>query len=302
MKRYKSRHGQKLIRDSYDRLVSSFGVAVEQKDVPTSFGSTHVIIAGSPSSPALLLLHGTGDNSAMMWIYNIRTLAEKFHVIAVDAIGGSGKSEPNANYSQQFEQAAWLDEVLHELKLEKVNVAGVSYGAYLAYYYGIMRPEKVNRIVCMAGCITGSSSELMLRMIRAFLPEALFPTRGNTVRLLKKLSGPNAAVFLDHAELMDHWHSLLKYFNNRSMMKHKIKILQDEQFDIIRDRCLFLIGDSDMLSNYPAAIERLKRLRMSYKIIAQAGHAINHEQAEQINGEIISFCRPEGTASDNTLI
>ena len=289
MKRYKSSEGQHLIHESYNRLLAQWDVIYEEKDIVTSYGSTHLILAGAPTNPPLILLHGTADNSAMMWIYNIQQLSERFHVIAVDAIGGSGKSEPIDNYYQKFDQTTWLDELLEALSIETTHIAGVSYGAYLAYHYAIMRPSKVTKIVCMAGTIASSQFELMSKMMRAFLPEALFPTEKNCKKLLRKLSGSNYSVFENNGELMKHWFYLLKYFNNKSMMQHKITIFTNEQIRLVREKSLFLIGDKDMLSNYPKAIKRLNENQFNYKIIQNAGHAINHEQAEQINAEIINY-------------
>ncbi|WP_258377626.1 alpha/beta fold hydrolase [Paenibacillus illinoisensis] len=57
----------------------------------------------------------------------------------------------------------------------------------------------------------------------------------------------------------------------------------------MRDKVLFLIGEYDRLSNYPKAIRRLKDNQMNYKIIPDTGHAINHEQANLINMEVIRF-------------
>ncbi|MNJ04202.1 hypothetical protein D3C73_1648410 [compost metagenome] len=71
------------------------------------------------------------------------------------------------------------------------------------------------------------------------------------------------------------------------MMQHGITIFDGEQMNLIRKKALFLIGDQDILSNYPKAIQRLNQYQLNYKIIKEAGHAINHEQAELINREII---------------
>ncbi|GGG61042.1 alpha/beta fold hydrolase [Paenibacillus radicis (ex Gao et al. 2016)] len=289
MQRYKSERGRELIYESYNKLLAAWGVAYEEADIPTTYGSTHIITAGSSANPPLLLLHGTADNAAMMWIYNIQPLSEQFYIIAIDAVGGSGKSEPNAAYKKQFDQAVWLDEVLDALAIRQADIAGVSYGAYLAYHYAIMRPSRVDKIVCMAGRVPSSQFEVMGKMMKAFLPEALFPTEASCKRLLRKLSGPNYAVFEDNKELMQHWFYLLKHFNNKSMMQHKITIFQAEQLASIRDKALFLIGDQDRLSYYPKAITKLEEHRLTYKIIPQAGHAINHEQSEQVNAEIIRY-------------
>ncbi|EHQ61355.1 alpha/beta hydrolase fold protein [Paenibacillus dendritiformis C454] len=146
-----------------------------------------------------------------MWIYHIEQLSGRFYVIAIDAIGGSGKSEPNERYANEFDQTAWLDELLDAMKIEAACVAGVSYGAYLAYHYAIWRPARVTKIVCMAGRVASSQFEVMSKMM--------------------------------------HWYYLLKHFNNRSMMKHAITIFTDEQLESIREKALFLIGERDILSN-----------------------------------------------------
>ncbi|URN93752.1 MAG: alpha/beta hydrolase [Candidatus Pristimantibacillus lignocellulolyticus] len=289
MKRYKSSEGQQLIFDSYDRLLVDWDVVYEEMDIQTSYGSTHIVTAGSRDKPPVVLLHGTGDNIAMMWIYNIQQLSDHFYVIAIDAIGGSGKSEPNETYYKQFNQTTWLDEVLESLLIETTHIAGVSYGAYLAYYYAIIRPSKVTKIVCMAGSIAGSQFEVMSKMMRAFLPEALFPTEKSCKKLLRKLSGTNHSVFENNSELMNHWYYLLKYFNNKSMMQHKVTIFDHDQIKLLRNKSLFLIGDKDILSYYPKSIKRLQAHQLSYKIIENTGHAINHEQAQLVNTEIINY-------------
>ncbi|MFD4519235.1 MULTISPECIES: alpha/beta hydrolase [Paenibacillus] len=58
---------------------------------------------------------------------------------------------------------------------------------------------------------------------------------------------------------------------------------------MIRHKALFLIGDQDMLSNYPKAIHRLIDYGMIYRIVKDAGHAINHEQPEIIHRAIQQF-------------
>jgi len=291
MKRYKSLSGRQLITDSYNKLLHSWGTELQEKDIETSYGLTHVIIIGDRQSPPLLLFHGTADNSAMMWIYNIKELSRKFYIIAVDAIGGSGKSEPNDEYYKNFNQVTWIDDILKALEIHNTNICGVSYGAYLSYHYTLERPSRVNKAICLAGRIPSSQFEVISKMMIAFLPEALFPSEMNCKKLLRKLSGTNYSVFEENEALMKHWYYLLKYFNNKSMMQHKIKINSDSELSKLREKVIFLIGEHDRLTNYPKAIKRLEDNKLNYKIIENAGHAINHEQAELINKEIIEFLK-----------
>lgn len=289
IKKYKSvRGGQELIA-SYDRLLGEWGVPVTEKDIPTPFGSTHVLLAGDPASPPLLLFHGVGDDAALMWVVNARNLAAHFHLIAVDTIGGPGKSEPNEAYFSRFDQAAWIDSLLDALNLAQVNVAGVSNGAYLTQLYAAKRPERVRRAVCMAGglAVQGQKSPLW-RMMKVFLPEALFPTEKNARKLMGKLCANPEALFRQ-AELMRHWLCLLKYFNNASMSKHRITGFNDAEIGLIRERTRFLIGCGDPLGNAAGSAALLDRYGMNYRLVEQAGHAINHEQPAIVEAEMIGF-------------
>jgi hypothetical protein len=58
-------------RDAYGRLydeaVGQSAVPVEESDVETSFGLTHVLNAGDPAKPPLLALHAKSFGSTM-WL------------------------------------------------------------------------------------------------------------------------------------------------------------------------------------------------------------------------------------------
>lgn len=289
MQRYKKPFAQQLIYDSYDKLLKSWNVEAEELDLETSYGKTHVITAGNRSNPPLLLLHGVADHSAMMWIYNAEMLSQHFYLIAVDAIGGSGKSEPNQNYYRNFDQIAWLDEIMTRMDIQKTYLCGVSYGAYLSYYYTMKRPDAVYKAVCLAGRIPTSSFEVMTKMMSVFMPEAMFPSERNCKKLLRKMCGSNYSVFEENEELIKQWFYLLKYFNNRSMMQHKVEIHRDDELAVLQGKVLFLIGEADRMTYYPKAIKRLRDTQLDYKIVEDTGHAINHERADFINEEIASF-------------
>lgn len=289
MERYKTSQGRQLIYESYDKLLQSYGVRVEEKRIETTYGQTHVLTAGDSKNPSLILFHGTADNAAMMWVYNMKELSRNLFVIAVDSIGGSGKSEPNAEYYKRFDQVKWIDDIMDAFQLQDSYICGVSYGAYLSYFYTLRRPDRIRKAMCLAGRIPSSSFEVISKMMKAFMPEALFPSEKNCKKLLRKLSGPNYEVFAKNEELMRHWYYLLKYFNNKSMMKHKIHIVDDSELAILKEKTRFLIGEYDMLSNYPRAIHKLKRNGLDFEIIRDAGHAINHEQADVVNKKIIDF-------------
>lgn len=288
MKVYKNNKAKINIYNTYDKLLKLWEVSIEEIDIPTTYGTTHIIKCGKATNPPLVLFHGVGDDSALMWIFNAKELSKHFCIYAVDTIGGPGKSCPNENYTKAFDEIKWLDEVLDGLKLNSVYVAGVSNGSYIAHHYGIMRPEKIIKIICMAGSISVKESGSPLKtMLKVFLPEAIFPTKRNVVKLIEKLTGDNSKVFTENSYIMEHYAYLLKGFNNMAMSYHKLECFDETQIASIRDKALFLRGDADPLSNNCKAA--LDKYNMNYRFFKGVGHGINHEISQEINKIIIEY-------------
>jgi len=288
MKVFKSTKAQKNVLDTYDKLLKMWNVDFKETNIPTTYGATHVIMCGDKNNPPLVLFHGVGDNSALMWVYNARELAKHFWVMAIDTIGGPGKSQPNNNYNKEFDDIRWIDEVLAGLVQDKVFIAGVSNGAYLAQLYGIHRPERVLKLICLAGTVPIGGGSPIKTMMKIFLPEALFPTKKNTEKLLKKLSGKNSGVLTGNPIIMEHYRWLLKGFNNMAMRFHQITSFDDRQVNTIREKTLYLAGDDDPFMLLGGK-ELLLRYKMNAKFFPAAGHGINHEISDIINQQMVEY-------------
>lgn len=298
MKVYKSEKAKTNIFKTYDELLAMWEVAVEEKDVETTYGTTHVILCGQEENPPLVLFHGVGDDSALMWVYNAKELSKHFNIYAVDTIGGPGKSCPNTNYDKTFDEIKWLDDVFDGLDLRQFYLAGVSNGSLMTQHYGIARPDRVIKMICMSGSISVSgSSSPIISMMKVFLPEALIPTKNNVVKLLKKMSGENSAAFTGNPVIMEHFTWLLRGFNNMAMANHKITYFDDAQIRSIRGKVLFLIGEADPLGDMEAVKAKLERYQLDYRFFSGVGHGINHEIADEINQVIIRFFESSSVCS-----
>ena len=293
VKVYKSEKGKEAIQSTYDILLKKWGVEYEEADVATRFGSTHVIIAGGKEKPPLVLFHGVGDDAAFMWIRNAKALAANFRIYAVDTIGGPGKSIPNENYGKEFNICPWIDDMLDGLGIEKANIAGVSNGAYITQAYGARRPDRTNKLMCLAGAARIGDEKPgfldIMKTMKVFFPEALFPTKKNMIRLINKLCGGNAQEFAQEKEVMAHWGALLKHFNKMAMGFHKLEPLSAQEADNIRERAIFVIGDKDPIAYSEESVKILKDTGMDYRIIENAGHALNYEKPDIINALIKDF-------------
>ncbi len=95
-KGYKSEKARENILKTYDQLLARWGCEAAESDVPTPYGDTHVVCFGPKNAPALVLLHGVGDDTALMWLLNAKALAAHFCCYAIDTLGGPGKSRPES--------------------------------------------------------------------------------------------------------------------------------------------------------------------------------------------------------------
>ena len=286
---YKNAKAEKAIMESYADLLTMWDTKISELDIAGRYGITHVIEAGNVNAPPLVLFHGVGDDSALMWIYNAKELAQDFHIYAVDTIGGPGKSVPGDGYDKTFEDEIWIDELLDKLKLDKVYMAGVSNGAYLTQMYMIRHPGRVIRGISMAGVpvkTSGSGKKAAMKaMMKVFLPEALFPTDKNVKKLIRKMTGDNYGAFTDNEKVFLHFKQLMTGFSRSAMMNHKVNAFSDEEIASLQDKLLCIVGNKDPFIMLGGAQleEQIKRYSINVIFMEDAGHGINHEKAGEVN-------------------
>ena len=288
MKVYRSKKMQREIIRTYDELLEHWDVAIEETDIETTYGSTHVIACGDKKNPPMILFHGVGDDSALMWIYNAKYLSRYYRLYAIDTIGGPGKSVPGKLYNKDFNDVTLMDEVMKGLFLEKAYFAGVSMGAYLVQLYALKRPEKVLKGICISGTVPIGQKNSMSAMMKIFLPEALFPTPKNVQKLIRKLCGSRSCVFTENRRIMEHFTCLLKGFNNMAMGYHNVRGFDEAEIDIIRDKLEFLVGKDDPFQKMGSE-KALVHYQMKASFYPDAGHGLNHERADEINRKIVEI-------------
>ena len=108
-------------------------------------------IAGS--GPAILLIHGIGDNSTT-WATVQSKLAQRFTVIAPDLLGHGLSDKPRADYSVAA-YANGMRDLLSVLDIERVTVVGHSLGGGVAMQFAYQFPQLVDRLILVgAGGVT----------------------------------------------------------------------------------------------------------------------------------------------------
>src|SRR3712207_5387367 len=96
------------------------------------------------SGPALLLLHGIGNN-CQTWAGVIDRLAESHTVIAPDLLGHGASDKPRGDYSIAA-YANGMRDLLTLLDIERATVVGHSLGGGIALQFAYQFPERCERL------------------------------------------------------------------------------------------------------------------------------------------------------------
>lgn len=142
--------------------------------------------------PALLLIHGIGDNSST-WSEILPHLAEKYTVIAPDLLGHGRSDKPRADYSVAA-YANGMRDLLSVLGIEKVTVLGHSLGGGVAMQFSYQFPHMVDRLILVsAGGVTRDVHPVLRLVTMPVVNEALkllrIPGALSAVRLAGQLIG-----------------------------------------------------------------------------------------------------------------
>ncbi|WP_420849112.1 alpha/beta fold hydrolase [Parafrankia soli] len=127
--------------------------------------------------PALLLIHGIGDNSGT-WRDLIPELARGRTVIAPDLLGHGRSDKPRGDYSIAG-YACGMRDLLTVLGIERATVVGHSLGGGVAMQFAYQFPERCERLVLVS---TGGVGPDLHPVLRA----ATVPGSGHALSLLTR--------------------------------------------------------------------------------------------------------------------
>ena len=117
---------------------ASFGQTGTQPQLPPD---KTVVVLGQTlhywdvgSGPVVVLVHGLGSKKENDWGRVVGPLSQKYRVIAPDQLGFGRSDKPMIDYSIQT-YVDFLNEFLHELKIEKATLVGESLGGWISALY-----------------------------------------------------------------------------------------------------------------------------------------------------------------------
>jgi pimeloyl-ACP methyl ester carboxylesterase len=266
---YRTARGEYAIKSAYRQLLEQWPVPAEQRTVPTGQGDTFVVTCGPVDAPPLVLLHGTGTNTAM-WAGPVAAWAEHFRIHAVDLIGEPGLSAPSRPRLDSDAYAAWLDDVFAGLALTRPAVVGTSLGGWLALDYAIRRPGRVARLALLAP--SGVGRQKWGVPIIAILLRPL-GRRGRMIVLRRALGVPAAVLPASPQATALGAFTLLVQRQVRPRLD-RLPLFSAEALAAIDVPMLTIVGGRDALLDSHQTRQRLAQAGKTVRLLPEAGHLL----------------------------
>ncbi len=100
------------------------------------------------STKTLVFLNGLSQ-STLAWILTTPHFKSDYKIVLLDFIF-QGQSDKNTEVRNFDEHAADVKGVLDELKIDKANIIGLSYGSLVAQHFALLFPERVEKLILMS--------------------------------------------------------------------------------------------------------------------------------------------------------
>jgi pimeloyl-ACP methyl ester carboxylesterase len=179
---YRSARGQAEVIALYEKKLASLALETHSHMVETRFGHTHVLAAGPPDAPPVIVLTGisTGAPRILEWF---QPLVRDFRVYAPDPIGQPGRSAQVRVPPGDHNYGKWMVDVLDGLGLRQLPFTGVSFGGGILLDTASYAPERISCAALMAPAGL-TPVPLLHTVIKFFIPCLLYRCFPNRQRLL----------------------------------------------------------------------------------------------------------------------
>jgi pimeloyl-ACP methyl ester carboxylesterase len=241
--------------------------------------------------PPLVLLHGWPTNSRE-WRRQVDGLSDEFTVVAWDAPGAGGSSDP----PEKFDLGDYADTLaafIDALELGRPHLAGLSFGGGLALELYRRHPSVPQTLIltsAYAGWAGSLPAEVVEQRLQLMLRNCDLPPDQWGPSLIQTLLTEEASADM-FAELM----LILSEFHPRGTRVAMRAFAEADLRDVLPHvdvPTLLLYGDKDVRTGHSVYGPLHSNIRGSkIALIPGVGHMIDIEAAERFNAEVRVFLR-----------
>jgi pimeloyl-ACP methyl ester carboxylesterase len=227
-----------------------------------------------------------------MWRPQIDELSDEFTVVAWDAPGYGGSSDPPEAF-RLSDFADCLAAFVDALGLERPHVAGLSFGGGLALELYRRHPS-LSRTLVLASAYAGWAGSLPAEVVEQRLQQALRLADLPPDRLVAELL---PTMFADSApaELVEEFAASMREFHPAGLRANSRAFAEADLRDVLPHVAvptLLLHGDRDVRAPSNVAQDLHAKIPgSSLVVIPGAGHVCNVDAPERFNTEVRAFLR-----------
>jgi 2-hydroxy-6-oxonona-2,4-dienedioate hydrolase len=279
---------------------SMLGLEVSQRFYDAGGVRTRSVETGD--GPCVIFLHGTGGH-AEAFFRNLRAHGEHFRTVVPDMIGHGFSDKPDVDYTPEV-YARHLRDFMDAAGIERAHVHGESLGAWIAAWFALESPERVDRLVLNTAGGLRSDPTTMAR-VRDKTLEAVRNVSLETVR------GRLEWLVFDPATMTDEMvairHRIYSQPEMPKAMEH-VLCLQDEATRVpflltpdrlaeIRHRTLVLWTSHDPTAPVEVGREAARHIPdAEFFVMDDCGHWPQFEKPDEFNRIHLNFLRTGSTA------
>ncbi len=228
------------------------------------------------------------------WFSMLPQIMDEFDVLLFDYPGQGNSSSPDVEYNME-RFCDYLTMILNELKIEKIHLAGISYGGFVAFEYARLYQERLHTLTVSGAIVTfeklydinRKNSELILKKA----PFEIFPDL-----LYERIFGE---AFFEKVEPMldkmkeklyerykDRVHCLIRLLETQGQYFENCKNKADE-FKKIKTPTIVMCGEQDILIPYwtqKKACSVIKNCK--FILVENTGHVVYLENPRVFFGNM----------------
>lgn len=293
---FKTSEGEAKFLAAYDDEMKLWPLPYEQVDLPSRFGTTHVVVCGPKAAPPLVLLHGYMA-TLTMWGPNVAAFSKDYRVYAIDVMGQPGKSRPEEPICNVADFVSWLTATLDALHLDRVFLVGMSFGGWLALNYAAAVPQRIRKLVLL-------SPGGLLPMVRQFTVRGMImvqlPTRLAVNSFFRWLGFTDPA----YANVLEMMYLGLKHFRMPLETARVMPaVVPDEGLRQMNVPTLLLIGEHEVISDPARALDRARRLIPDFEgeLVPGCRHDMSSSKPDIVNSRVLEFLNKTSTGDRNAM-
>ena len=273
------------------QLEHSNGRNYDRISLETSLGKTHIWGLNTGGDGDALVIFPGARTTPLIWDFDrgLDHLQHPLRIYMVETNGLPNLSDGDTPDIKSLDYGHWASEVILKLGLQKVFVAGASFGGLICMKLAIVNPEKVKAAFLLnPGCL--QSFSMSFNNLYYNLLPIISPTESNVSKFLDKavFCKPNHMLSPESEKmLIDYEVFAISRYKDKTQKPYYM----DGQLANVKVDTYLLEGDKDLLFPFQKSIDNAPKHITTLKdvqVFEEVGHGIEtYSKAMQYIGDKI---------------